>query len=173
MTDAPKNLKQSLQRIPKVWRIFATLLLLLFLPFLGELLQRLIIGEEQVCCMPDNRDWLVARAAIARHLRLLSDLIIGGSILASIIMAIRTIILFFRETFSKLKPSSVKCLATIFITVFGMYVAITLITMLIFFILRNDLYFYDRPWPGGSLYDGAWYSPLHWLKATFANPFTP
>ncbi len=160
MTDAPKNLKQSLQRIPKVWRIFATLLLLLFLPFLGELLQRLIIGEEQVCCMPDNRDWLMARAAIARHLRLLSDLIIGGSILASIIMAICTIIIFFNETFSKLKPNSVKYLATIF-------------TMLIFFILRNDLYFYDRPWPGGGLYDGAWYSPLHWLKATFANPFTP
>lgn len=157
-----------LQKIPAIWLALGMLLLAFFLPLGGELLQRLLIGEEEVCCMPDNLDFLLARAEIAQFLRPLSNLIIGGTMLAGAMLAVYTVAYFYRHYHGK---QQTKVILTAILGLIAAYIVATLITMLIFFILRNDLYFQYRPWPGGSLYDDAWYDPAHWWRATFTNPF--
>jgi len=152
------------------WRILLLFPLALFLPLLVELVQRLVIGEEQVCCMPDNRDFLMARAALARHLRWLSNLLIGGSMVGGIALAIFALVKVYRVLLPGI-TQRYRALVLTLCAIVTVYILATLFTMLLFFVFRNDLYFSYRPWPGGSLYDGDWFSPLHWWRATFVNPF--
>lgn len=153
------------------WFPFVLLILAIFFPFFGELIQLILIGEEEVCCMPDNLNWLTARAGIAQFLRPLSNLIIGGSMIVGIVLACRSALLFYRYTLPRFAlPFRVPAMIiTILLTA---YIITTLVTMLLFFIFRNNLYYYDRPWPDGRLYDGAWYNPIHWWRATFSSPFS-
>lgn len=173
-TDYRTNQKTSHQpssslKFRSIIVTLALLLVALFLPLLGESLQMLTIGEEYVCCMPDNRAELEAKAEIAKSLRPASNLIIGGSMLAGIILSIIAITYFYRKNKNYVKDHPLIMVILLVITV---YIIIVLTTMLMFFALYNDAYFEQRPWPGGSLYDGAWYSPSHWWAATFINPFS-
>ncbi len=152
------------------WAALLLLPLGLVLPLIGELLQILLIGEERVCCMPDNLDQLLTRAETAKSLRWLSNLIIGGSMIVGIALVIFAFTVVYRKIIPGLSRNH-RRLTLFMISIACIYIIFVLITMLLFFAFRNDYYFEYRPWPGGSLYDGAWFNPVHWLKATFANPF--
>lgn len=165
---APKRAKISADVRPRLPILF--LFLALFLPLIGELIQYILIGDEQVCCIPDNLDFLSARAGIAKFLRPLSNFIIGGSMLAGIILAVTSL----KKVYYQTLPSiSVKYRKFIFVILIlcAMYIVITLAAMLLFFVVRNNLYYLDRPWPGGKLYEGEWYNPIHWWRAVFCSPF--
>ena len=152
------------------WALLLLLPLGLMLPLIGELLQILLIGEERVCCMPNNLSQLLAHAETAKSLRWLSNLIIGGSMLGGIALVTFAFAMLYRKFIPSL-PKQYSRLALTIISIVCVYIICVLVTMLLFFVLHNDYYFEYRPWPGGSLYDGAWFNPLHWLKATFVNPF--
>lgn len=148
------------------WAALLLLPLGLMLPLIGELLQTLLIGEEYVCCMPDNLDQLLARAETAKNLRWLSNLIIGGSMVIGIALVIFAFAMFYRKIVPSLSRVH-RRLTLIIMGVVCIYIISVLITMLLFFIFCNDYYFGYRPWPGGSLYYDAWFSPVYWLKVTF------
>lgn len=171
MKSHPKSSSLSLapQSKPR-WRILLLFPLALFLPFITELVQRLVIGEEQVCCMLENYDFLMVRAGIARRLRWLSNLLIGGSMIGGSALAIFALVKVCREMLPTI-VQKYRVIVLVLCAILTVYIVATLFTMLLFFVFRNDLYYSYRPWPGGSLYDDNWFSPLHWWRAAFYSPF--
>lgn len=154
----------------KVWAFLFLLLLPigLFLPLIAELIQTLLIGDEYVCCMPDNLQQLLARAEVARELRWLSNIIIGGGMVAGIAIVVFAFIMLRRYALQSLSESSRRIISLILLVV-CVYIVLVLASMFVFFVLHNDYYFKYRPWPGGGLYDDAWFSPIDWMRASFAN----
>lgn len=145
------------------WLLLLLLPLALFLPLVGELIQVLLIGEEHVCCMPDNLDQLLKRAETAQSLRWLSNLIIGGSIVLGIALAFFAFVMIYRKIISNLNQRY-RSIATVVLAVVCTYIVIILSLMLIYFVSHNDYYFKYRAQPGyGGLYDGTWFNPISWM----------
>ncbi len=84
------------------WLLLLLLPLAMYTPFLASRLQIDIVGQEHVCCMPDNLQELLKKAQVARSRRSESDAIMNGVIWSGIILLIVFVVLFYTIIWSKL-----------------------------------------------------------------------
>lgn len=140
----------------RFWLVPILLAIALFLPFFGEWLQYEDIGDEYVCCMPENYKYLQKRAERAKQLRPVSNAIIGGSIAIGMLLVIVAIIYFYRSAPIKTKSQLV---FAIIITIIAAYILAILIRLLIYFFVHNDDYFKYRSMGDAFRYI-EWYNPF-------------
>ena len=145
-------------------KLTSWLLLLLFpvaliLPSTAENVRLAIIGHENVCCDPENREELEKRAESAREHREQADLIMKVGIIGGGALAIVTALLFVAKVALRM-PGILKIVFLLVAVVAAGYVCYTTYRMWTYYTQNTEDYYGSDAWDGFR--NLGWYLPTEW-----------
>lgn len=148
------------------WSWLALLLLpvVLFLPLLGESIQKVHIGDEEYCCASFLTPEVVERTEHAKSLHWLSNVVIGGSIILAVLMLVLMVFILYKYAVPQITTKGLRHISGAVIAVVITPVALLVLCVAFYFIFDNHEYYVHRAQaPDNGIYGDFFYKELFYL----------
>ncbi len=148
------------------WGWLALLLLpvVLFLPLVGEMVQKTYIGNEEYCCASFLIPEVVEKVERAKSLHWLSNLIVGGSIMLSILVLVSVTFILYKYAIPRITAKALRNTIKVLIGMVIAPVAVLVLCIASYFIFGNHAYYVHRAHaPDNGIYGDFFYKELFYL----------
>ena len=150
MKEAKNDEQHASKKWLFVWLLSILLPVAILLPLLAGTIRRKSIGNEYPCCAMFSDPEAVARAEHAKSLHWLSNIIVGGSIIAALGLVIVVAILIYRHGILKQWPKCIQIMAKTVLAIIVVPPLFLLIISMSYFVFKNREYYVRISQPPGD-----------------------